>query len=254
MALLAVGYVYCLGAAFGCGEHVAGLCECAMGVSRGHHRERREQTASQSAPASKLFWTNGLSDLRRMDARGRPGRTGRKETKPATPRRLGASRQKWPSGPMPAAPQCGSRSVRTQARRGRFKLSGSSCGARFKMVLALTCIQQTPIHTRNAPKRLLQANLGVSEESATDLKANRWVKPERGMGSAQKRGRPIARRNAQSGAARTLRKRTPIPVRRTLRRHAAHVPAARRPRRGSPPRPAMPCRSRQTSLPAQPRR
>ncbi len=93
MALLAVGPVYCLGAAFRCGEHVAALCECAMRVCRGDHRERREQPASQSAPASKLFWTNGLSDRRRMDARGRPGRTGRKETKPATPRRPGASRQ-----------------------------------------------------------------------------------------------------------------------------------------------------------------
>ncbi len=81
---LAAGHDYCLGAAFRCGEQIAALCESAMRVCRGDHRERRKQTASQSAPASKLFWTNGLSDLRRMDARGRPGRTGRKETKPAT--------------------------------------------------------------------------------------------------------------------------------------------------------------------------
>ncbi len=189
-----------------------------------------------------------------MGAGGRPGRTGRKETKPATPRRPGASRQRWPSGPMPSAAQSGSRSVRTQARRGRFKISGSSCGARFKMVLAFTCIQQTTIQTKAAPKCLRQPMLGVSEESATDLKANRWVKPEHGMGSAQKRGQLISRRNARSGAARPLRKQIRIQVRRTLRRRAAHVPAVRRPRRGSPPRPAAPCRSRQTSLPAQPRR
>src|SRR5712692_5508717 len=169
MALLAVGRAYSLGAAFRCGEHVTALCECAMRVCRGDHKERREQTAGQSAPASKLFRTNGLSDRRRRDARGRPGRTGRNETKPATPRRPGASRQRWPSGPMPAAPQGGSRSVCTQARRGRFKLSGSTCGARFKMVLALTCIQQTTIPTRAVPKCLLQAKLGVSKESATDL-------------------------------------------------------------------------------------
>lgn len=197
MALLAVGPVYFLGAAFRCGEHVTALCECAMRVCRGDHEKRREQTAGQSAQASKLFRTNGLSDRRRIDARDRPGRTGGKETKPAFPRRPGASRQRWPSGPMPAAPQWGPRSVCTQARRGRFKLSGSSCGARFKMVLALTCIQQTTIHTRAAPKCLLQAKLGVSEESATDLKASRWVKPDHGMGSAKKRGRLIARRNAQ---------------------------------------------------------
>ena len=194
----------------------------------------------------------------------------------------------------------------TLAGRGRFKLSSSSCGARFKMVLAFTCIQQTTIQTRAAPKCLRQAQLGVSEESAPGLRANTWVKPEHGMGSAQKRGRLIARRNVRSGAtrprrrrtssparrtlrrhagrepmsrtetgqfcsgavrdaliphrggrliaARPLRKRIPIQVRRTLRRRAAHVPAVRRPRWGSPPRPAAPCRSRQTSLPAQPRR
>ncbi len=189
-----------------------------------------------------------------MDARGRPGRTGRKETKPATPRRPGGSRQRWPSGPMPAAPQSGSRSVCMQARRGRFKLSGSSCGARFKMVLALTCIQQTTIHTRAAPKCLLQAKLGVSEESATDLKANRWVKPEHGMGSAQIRGRLIARRNAQSGAAKPRRRRTSSPARRTLRHRGDRGLAGRKPRRGSPPRPVAPYPSRQTSPPAQPSR
>ena len=118
MALLAVGHVYCSGAAFRCGKRVAALCESAMRVSRGDHKERREQTASQSAPASKLFWTNGLSDPRRMDARGRPGRTGRKETKPATPRRPGASRQRSPSGPMPAAPSCGSRPLCARKRVG----------------------------------------------------------------------------------------------------------------------------------------
>src|SRR5713226_389997 len=138
MALLAVGRVYCLGAAFRCGEHVAALCECAMRVCRGDHGERREQTASQSAPASKLFWINGYQtgDEWMLEA-GPSVRVERKQN------------QLLPAGLAPRArdghqDQCQQHhnaDLAPCARKragGRFKLSGSSCGARFKMVLAFT--------------------------------------------------------------------------------------------------------------------